>query len=101
MIGTGSYGQVVQARCKQTEKIVAIKLIKDVLRTDYETIKVLREIQILRHFTEMDPKGNFVTRVLDIYLSEDKKGRTNLFIVQEYLESNLREALDNQEPNEF
>lgn len=50
-IGLGSYGEVVSATHIPSGKQVAIKLINNVDRNEYETKKVLREIQILRKFT--------------------------------------------------
>lgn len=47
-IGAGSFGEVVQAKCKKTAKKVAIKLIKGVFKNNYTSKKVLREITILR-----------------------------------------------------
>ena len=43
-IGTGSFGQVVKAQHKTTDKVVAIKLIEDLFRTPYTFKKVIREI---------------------------------------------------------
>lgn len=39
LIGQGAYGEVVQARHKNTEKIVAIKLLKDLFKNIFETKK--------------------------------------------------------------
>ena len=73
---------------------MAIKLIKDVLRNEYETIKVLREVQILRHFAEMDRASQFVTRLLGAELCEEEDGVCHLFILQGHAESDLREIFD-------
>ena len=48
LIGVGSYGEVVQARNKQTDQIVAIKLLKDIFNNIYDCKKIVREIQIMR-----------------------------------------------------
>jgi serine/threonine protein kinase len=58
-VGLGSYGEVVAATHILSGKLVAIKLINNVVRNEYETKKVLREIQILRKFTQM--KDNHFT----------------------------------------
>ena len=52
IIGSGSYGQVVRARQRETGHILAIKLIKDVFYNTYEAKKVLREILIMRKLSQ-------------------------------------------------
>ena len=44
LLGQGTFGQVLKARELATGKFVAIKLIRNVFRTSYESRKVLREI---------------------------------------------------------
>ena len=44
VVGKGSYGTVTKARCKQTGKLVALKVMKNQTKTEYEIIKLLREI---------------------------------------------------------
>jgi serine/threonine protein kinase len=51
LIGVGSYGEVVHAKHRLTGKTVAIKLIKDILKKEYDLKKIVREVQILRHFS--------------------------------------------------
>lgn len=53
LIGMGSYGEVVQAKHRATGQIVAIKLIEDLFKNSYDSKKIVREIQILRQFTQM------------------------------------------------
>ena len=43
-VGLGSYGEVVAATHISSGKLVAIKLINNVSKNEYETKKVLREI---------------------------------------------------------
>lgn len=99
VLGTGTYGQVVKAKDKKTGEIVAIKLIRDVYGNEYETIKVLREMQILRKLSDLDPNCNFVTRLLNAQIYEDGDQNTHLFIVLEYMESDLRAILDGYPEN--
>ena len=49
-LGKGSYGCVSKARCKETGRLVALKTMKNSQLTEYELIKLLREIQIMRRF---------------------------------------------------
>lgn len=44
IIGKGSYGCVSKGRCKKTGKIIALKIIQTESQTEYELIKLLREI---------------------------------------------------------
>ena len=43
-IGSGAFGNVYKAKCKETGQKVAIKHIFDFAENDYNVIKVLREI---------------------------------------------------------
>ena len=51
LVGKGTFGQVVEAKHRATGKIVAIKMIEKIFEDEYEAIKVIREVQLLRHFT--------------------------------------------------
>jgi serine/threonine protein kinase len=95
LIGVGSYGEVVQAKHKASGQIVAIKLIKNILRTEYETKKIVREIQILRHFSQMK-NNHFTTKILDIISPNSTSLQINhIFIVLEFCWSAYMDALEN------
>ena len=47
LVGRGSYGYVSQGTCLKTNKEVALKVISITNKTEYEIIKLIREIQIL------------------------------------------------------
>lgn len=96
VIGKGSYGQVVQGRNRHNGQIVAIKLIKDVFSSEYDIMKVIREIQLLRHFREMDKECKFVSKLVDVELIEMDSGVCHLFIIQEHIKTDLRSVLDGQ-----
>jgi len=44
LIGKGSYGCVSKGKCKATGRFVALKVMKNQTKTEYEIIKLLREI---------------------------------------------------------
>ena len=48
MVGNGSYGCVSQGKCKSTGRTVALKIMKNQAVMEYEIIKLLRELQIMR-----------------------------------------------------
>lgn len=53
VIGKGSYGCVSKAQCKQTGKFVALKVMKNQTLTEYELIKLLREILLMRKLNDL------------------------------------------------
>jgi serine/threonine protein kinase len=53
IIGEGSYGVVAKGYCKVTGQAVAIKLVKDFSKWEYDCVKAIREIQIMRKVTKM------------------------------------------------
>ena len=56
LLGEGSYGQVVLGKDRKTRKKVAIKYIKDYDQHEYDCVKILREIQILKELSN-DPSN--------------------------------------------
>ena len=44
VLGEGSYGKVAEAKCRVTGETVAIKYINDLGDTDYDWVKVIREL---------------------------------------------------------
>ena len=45
-MGKGSYGFVAKAIQRSTGRLVALKMMKSPVETEYEVIKLLRELQI-------------------------------------------------------
>jgi len=48
VLGKGSYGCVSKAKCLKTDRIVALKIMENQTNTEYDTIKLLREIQLMK-----------------------------------------------------
>ena len=79
-IGKGSYGCVSKARCRETGRLVALKVMKNSQLTEYELIKLLREIQLMRRFNQIldqidHEKSDgypFVLELIDIITPESK-----------------------------
>ena len=53
VMGKGSYGCVSKATCKATGRRVALKIMIKQTQTEYDAIKVLREIQLLRRLNNL------------------------------------------------
>ena len=48
VIGKGEYGCVSKAKCLTTGELVALKIVENHDNTEYDIIKVIREISLLR-----------------------------------------------------
>jgi serine/threonine protein kinase len=71
LIGKGSYGCVSKAKCLETGKTVALKVMQNNNSTEYEFIKLLREIKIMRGLNDIlsdsfNDHNPFVPQLLDI-----------------------------------
>lgn len=53
VIGKGSYGCVSRGICKTTGREVALKIMINQTTTEYDSIKVLREIQLMQKLDEL------------------------------------------------
>lgn len=85
-IGEGTYGIVYRAIHKQTKEIVALKKIRPENEDEGISTTTLREISILKNLN-----NDRIIRILDTISSEK-----NVFIVYEYIETDLRKFLDKQ-----
>ena len=67
-LGQGSFGQVIEGKCRVSKRAVAIKLITNFSQYEYDCVKVIREIQILRglHQTAKNGICCFVPELLDV-----------------------------------
>ena len=53
VVGRGSYGCVSKAVCKVTGRTVAVKVMVGQTNTEYDTIKILREVQLLMKLNQI------------------------------------------------
>lgn len=53
VLGKGSYGCVSKGKCKATGRIVALKVMENQTNTEYDTIKLLREILLMRNLQKL------------------------------------------------
>ena len=66
VLGSGSYGQVIQAKNKLTNQTVAIKRVMGLFEDLIDTKRILREITLLRFM-----KNQFIVELLDIIYDRD------------------------------
>ena len=100
LIGVGSYGEVVQAKQRSTGKVVAIKLIDNIFKSEYDSKKIVREVQIMRQLTQME--GNqFTTKLYDIITPKNLDNLTYIFIVMEYMQTDLKKIFQSMPSLEF
>ncbi|KAI3921829.1 hypothetical protein MKX01_005518 [Papaver californicum] len=88
-VGEGTYGKVYRAREKCTGKIVALK--KTRLHEDEEGVPptTLREVSLLRMLST-DPH---VVRLLDVKQGQNKEGKTILYLVFEYMDTDVKKYI--------
>lgn len=53
ILGKGSYGCVSKGKCKKTGQIIALKILVNQTETEYDTIKVLREVMLLNKLNKI------------------------------------------------
>jgi mitogen-activated protein kinase 1/3 len=95
-LGQGSYGCVVKAICKVTGQNVAIKLVKNFSAYEYELVKVVREIQIMKALTKMMPsKMSFFPKLIDLIIPANATvhNLNSIFIVMDHIDTDLSKIL--------
>jgi len=53
LIGAGSYGHVSRGRCRETGRQVALKVLINQADTEYNAIKLVREIQLITRLNKI------------------------------------------------
>ena len=81
----------------KSQRIVAIKFIDDIFKDAYVAKKTIREIQIMRKLSQF--KDNTHTVKLYDVVTNDELGY--VFIVMEYLKSDLKQVLENADTVEM
>ena len=95
VIGKGEYGCVSKGKCLKTGELVAVKIVENHDNTEYDIIKVIREILILRRLNYLQnmlgvKKDYFVPKVYDIIcpLKKDVDGiNSGERVLDDYLQN--------------
>ena len=104
VMGKGSYGTVIKATLRETKKSIAIKKIKCSFK-DIDKMKyILREISILRQFSNMKNAHLFFPQLMDIVIPEESfdeiQNLSAIFILMEFepnsLGNMIKECLKNE-----
>lgn len=97
-VGEGSYGIVIKGHCRRTETPVAIKLIQNFTKYDYDCVKLIREIQLMRQLTAVQKANNFefTPELIDIIVprNQGKDNVDSLFLVQTAFGTDLKKLID-------
>ena len=88
MLGSGSYGQVIEAEEKATGKLVAIKRVPGLFEDLIDTKRVLREITLLRFM-----KNEYIVELLDIMYDTKNEEFDTIFLIFECLKSDLKKII--------
>ncbi|MES1921317.1 hypothetical protein MHBO_002859 [Bonamia ostreae] len=84
-IGSGSYGHVCKAKQVQSGKMVAIKKFSGVFKSSTNTLRLLRELRILRALRS-HPR---IIKLIDIIPPKNLISFNDLYIVLEYMDTDL------------
>ncbi|KAK4744518.1 hypothetical protein SAY87_010830 [Trapa incisa] len=88
IIGKGSYGVVCAAIDTQTGEKVAIKKINDVFEHISDSVRILREVKLLRLLRHPD-----IVDIKRIMLPPSKREFKDIFVVFELMESDLHQVI--------
>ncbi|TYZ63026.1 hypothetical protein PybrP1_004020 [[Pythium] brassicae (nom. inval.)] len=88
VLGQGSYGQVVRCKHLPTGEIVAIKKIQNVFSDPIDAKRILRELCIVRQLRHPN-----IVQIREIIAPRDISHFQDLFVVFEYLPSDLEKLL--------
>ncbi|CAI5737158.1 unnamed protein product [Hyaloperonospora brassicae] len=88
VLGQGSYGQVVRCKHLPTGEIVAIKKIQNVFSDPIDAKRILRELCIVRQLRHPN-----IVQIREIIVPLDLDRFQDLFVVFEYLPSDLEKLL--------
>ena len=120
-IGEGTFGQVVKAKNRLNNEVVAIKCINDNFEQPYACRKLLREIKIMRKLSKIE-NNIFTPKLIDVIIPTEallegdstkssQSGsfkiddlekinktqfvKTHLFLVMEFVDNDMKKLMNN------
>ena len=87
-LGEGSFGQVYEAQCLQSQQKFAIKLLKEPFRNTQTALQTLREIKVLRKLSQVED-NIFTTKLVDIILPPEVHQTCNNDLKEDEKEKDL------------
>lgn len=88
-VGEGTYGKVYKARCKDTGRLVALKKTRLEMEDEGVPSTALREVSLLQLLSQ----SIYVVTLLCVE-HIDEKGKPMLYLVFEYLDTDLKKYMD-------
>lgn len=88
IIGSGSYGEVYKVRHKETDKIYALKIYKNIFQNRILALRTLREVMILRRI-----KNERIVKIYDI-IPPNLENFNTIAVVLEYLPFDLKKLCE-------
>jgi len=97
-MGEGSYGTVIKGYCRTTNAPVAIKLVQNFSKWEYDCVKIIREIQIMKELTKMQMEQNcfFTPSLLDIIVpkGQNEDNLESLFIIMDSFGTDMKKIIE-------
>ena len=91
LLGSGAYGQVCSAMDTETGEMVAIKRIDNVFRHPQDTVRIIRELQIL-----LQLKSRNCVSLRSIIIPEEIEKFSTVYVVMELVESDLASLMQSE-----
>lgn len=94
-VGNGSFGEIVKAKHRQTQRVVAIKRILEIDENPLVYKALIREVHILRKLSGF-AQNNFTSKIVDVIAPAcfAECEHPYLYLVMEYFSQDLHNVID-------